>query len=401
MIKYEQKLLYLIMLIIVFCTDSFIVFANVNTDIKKVFQTLLVVVAIYIAFRTQRYSKRILIYWLIMASCVLGTSIYNNDFVNGNYIKIILLFIGALVANSISFECFRDNYIKVITLICGFSLITFFISLLFDCSTIFPMIENTKHTQMVFMGLSNVNVSANEPRNYGPFWEPGVFSIYLTFAILFLLIKEKKITKQVIFLIIGVVTTFSTAGYVTLIVLISYYLVGNSYGKKEKRKKYCFFICFLSIMGIMVTQIDMLNAIVLSKLSDDSASYASTAARIYSIYGNIAMWMDSPIFGVGPTRLNDFYEQYLYNQGYAANSNTNGLLIMFSMYGTFLGLLTLYGLIKFASMMDQSIIGKIMIFSVLMIMLFAEPLQTSCLFNILIFYGWTRELRKERDINYA
>lgn len=402
--EYKNKILYIVMFFIIFSTDTFIVFANINTNIKTLFQLSLGIITAYVAFYTCVYSRSTLFYWLIIVLSIIGSMIYNDDFSKGNLFKIIIMTMGMVFANGISLRKFSDIYVKIVTFICSFSLLTYSISFVFDLSGMLPIIENTEHVKMIFIGVSNVSVLTEEFRNYGPFWEPGVYSIYLTLAILFVLVEKKKITTKIIILTIGVVTTFSTAGYAAVVVLIIYYALSDSemnVSMYSKRKKLYFMILSLVGLGILLSQVDMLNTIILSKLNSDSASYASTVSRIYSISGNIEMWLDNPIFGVGPTKLNDFYEQYLFTQGLNANSNTNGLLIMFSMYGTVLGIMNVYGVIKLATCMDKTLLGKIIIFSLLLIMLFAEPLQTSCLFNILIFYGLISKPKEERDKNYA
>jgi len=74
-------------------------------------------------------------------------------------------------------------------------------------------------------------------RNSGMFWEPGAFSGYLLLALVFVIIKNGKVAigkykEEVLLIIIGVLTTLSTTGYVILgIIIILYFWQRYKYGK--------------------------------------------------------------------------------------------------------------------------------------------------------------------------
>jgi len=64
----------------------------------------------------------------------------------------------------------------------------------------------------------------NIVRNPGPFHEPGAFAVFLIFAIVFnMMIRQTFLEKKNIVLILALLTTFSTAGYLALMVLLLFY----------------------------------------------------------------------------------------------------------------------------------------------------------------------------------
>lgn len=397
----RQRILLIIMFILVMGTDTFVVFANEVPTFKYLFQSLLGIVAVYVALKTRCFSRKSLMFAILMIGCVALTMFCANDFSGGNYIKIILLGIGVIIVNGISLEEFKKTYINVMLIICIFSLVTYLCSFIIRDYGILPIIRNTSNVRMVFLGLSNICIGGDAHRNYGPFWEPGVYAAYLSLGVLFLFTNEKKIDKRVLVLCIGILTTLSTAGFLYLLILLGYYTVAEKRDDVlDSRKGYRFLvmIAILLLAVVFVMFNDRLSYALFSKLNKNNYEYISTVARLASISGNIDIWRMHPMVGIGPTKLQDAFEHYLFARGYLANSNTNGLLIAFSMYGTLMGCCLIYGLAKFSGTLDMSRKGRFIIFVLLICMMFSEPLTTSCLFNIIIFYGMT-ELGERRVFN--
>lgn len=67
---------------------------------------------------------------------------------------------------------------------------------------------------------------ASPERNCGFMWEPGAFAFMLIFLMLLNLMKNKfKLNKQFFVLVIALITTFSTGGYLALFVIILFLLI--------------------------------------------------------------------------------------------------------------------------------------------------------------------------------
>lgn len=74
-------------------------------------------------------------------------------------------------------------------------------------------------------------------RNSGMFWEPGAFAGYLVLALLFIILQNRGFTlgaykKQAIWIVLGLLTTLSTTGFLVLALILLIYIVQNyKFGK--------------------------------------------------------------------------------------------------------------------------------------------------------------------------
>lgn len=69
-------------------------------------------------------------------------------------------------------------------------------------------------------------------RSSGMFWEPGAFAGYLLLALLFIALKNGKFTigaykKESFWIVIGLITTQSTTGYLILMLILTMYAIHN------------------------------------------------------------------------------------------------------------------------------------------------------------------------------
>lgn len=86
-------------------------------------------------------------------------------------------------------------------------------------------------------------------RNNGPFWEPTVFATMLIIAQIFNLILSKYLfNKQGVIFSLGILSTFSTTGYITYSLFVFLYLI---YSKNIARTKKIIFISITTFMFLM------------------------------------------------------------------------------------------------------------------------------------------------------
>lgn len=130
-------------------------------------------------------------------------------------------------------------------------------------------------------------------RNPGPFWEPGAFAIFLNLALLFNLIKTRKlIEKRNIVFISGIITTFSTTGFITLFITLSGFYIFTS-GHKLKYI-YVFVILILGISTYKAAEF------MEEKIIENYISYKETSSsRFGSAYLDLLDFSTSPILGWG------------------------------------------------------------------------------------------------------
>jgi hypothetical protein len=197
-------------------------------------------------------------------------------------------------------------------------------------------------------------------RNYGFCWEPGPFSIYLNMAITLNLYRTSNtlpLRKNTIFwlLVVTLITTLSTTGYLVFFVTIICYILERS----RNRSRYVYLIIFSSIFIILFLYLPFLNekikSLYLSGLNiNDTIDLALSTgiSRSGGRFGGFAIaWKDFlkyPILGTGG------YSQLSYGRGVVAI--INGIANILSTFGIFGVFLFLYLLKK--SSLCLSIIYK-------------------------------------------
>lgn len=159
--------------------------------------------------------------------------IFVNYFINGfpsieRVIGIILnLFTALLITNVMSEEEFCDSFRRVIFAICITSLIGFVIMYFFrGISTVFPTLINSNGRvgrYAVLTILSDFSRSTSGlQRVQGIFWEPGAFQCMIVFAVVFEIFKTHTLTfKRMAVYALTIILTFSTTGYVCLMLLLA------------------------------------------------------------------------------------------------------------------------------------------------------------------------------------
>lgn len=206
-------------------------------------------------FTEMGYSKTLLVFYTMVFV------FYIFSFVNYNYIKIKLqqiLIVGIFVAILITYQeillgfvsfpgvfalllkillglftlifyrakqiGFMHSYIKIMTFLAMISL-PFFVLNQFGQWGI--QLENEFLKSFLFYTSypEEIYTVSFLIRNPGMFWEPGAFAGYLLLAILFIVIKNRSFSiglykKEVVWIILGIITSQSTTGYFLLAIVI-------------------------------------------------------------------------------------------------------------------------------------------------------------------------------------
>ena len=202
---------------------------------------------VYIIYKKRgcRLNKQILYTALILTFIVLLQTLSFSGDINTT-VKYLLALYSVIMMSSYIFKSgrFADLYIKIIYVLSV-------ISLLFWCIDAIPIGHNLLleiGEQLPQLGWENMRETREEstanksytlyvytvyfidnlliPQNTGPFWEHGIFCIYLIIAFYLNAIRENKIiTKYNIVFIIAIITSFSSTGYVVLIVALAFVIL--------------------------------------------------------------------------------------------------------------------------------------------------------------------------------
>ncbi|MCD8740539.1 O-antigen ligase family protein [Mucilaginibacter roseus] len=152
------------------------------------------------------------------------------------------------------------------------------------------------------------NESLQMIRNCGPFWEPGAFVGFLIMSLFFLYISEGTIkNKKGLIFIIAMATTYSTTGYLALMLSLFVLL------KAEFNKYKVVIIPLLAAISMYAFfNLSFLN----SKIKDQSAK-DSDKSRFGSAARDLEFFFDSPFFGQGRNA------ESAYGQATSGDATTN------------------------------------------------------------------------------
>jgi hypothetical protein len=140
------------------------------------------------------------------------------------------------------------------------------------------------------------------PRNSGPFWEPGAFAGYLTLAITLEMILFRKFSWRIFFLLLALVSTFSTMGYAVIgLFFLSYFV----FLETNKKRKQIIVPALLILLIFMSFNLEFLTEKVMGQVQQFNEgqiyiSQSTNDTRIGSAALDFSDLQRSPLFGTGP-----------------------------------------------------------------------------------------------------
>ncbi len=146
------------------------------------------------------------------------------------------------------------------------------------------------------------------PRNSGYTQEPGCFAVYLCLAMfinLFITNEDKNSKKRFVVLVMALVSSMSTTGYVIFMLIMIFYILGKDLSKvlllfpvAIVALIYISTLPFMSnkIVGV-VNEKNTLDQMILSTVGQD---YESTPQRFTSFLITFVDFKANPILGLGP-----------------------------------------------------------------------------------------------------
>lgn len=224
-------------------------------------------------------------------------------------------------------------------------------------------------------------------RNCGPFYEPGLYASYLTIALVFNLHYNRKLLhKGNLILIAALLTTLSSAGYVSLALVVLYSML---FSKKLINK-------LISLSVIILLWQPMLNSdIVSTKISEnfDNASM-STASRFGAVMYHIEKIQLSPFIGYAGSKppATDF-DRYLGMTDSERVLSPNGLSYSFVYWGIPLAIIFYILLFKGIKQLLRCDISRIelwMVFIIILSAAFSQTITTEPVFMLIAIISITR-----------
>lgn len=177
------------------------------------------------------------VFWTILMGTIFACQyiVFQYITVLGSLNYLLKIIIGIVLAYILG-ERFPHAYMRVMVVICLISLPFF---LLNAVGIYLPaLVTGLGRESLVFYTQPSIELVAGSqegiPRNYGMFWEPGAFAGYIivTFILyvdqLEFLVKNKR--KDLYILIVALLTTISTTGYVVFSIIVLFYFLQKRKG---------------------------------------------------------------------------------------------------------------------------------------------------------------------------
>jgi hypothetical protein len=311
------------------------------------------------------------------------------------------LWITLLIASTMNYKLYSRHFVNIIFALSAVSLV-FYFSFLLKPGLIngLPSLNIIKANYNYIFYVYNKEQWGLD-RNYSIFWEPGAFQGFITLALVMLLFADQKIFsagRKLVYasiFIIATITTFSTTGYIVLlIVFIAYSL---------KNLRVLPYTLLLGLIFYLAFDRAILNNVLFQKFNKEGIWSTSGERRISDVFVEIDMVKTSPVFGVG-------YHTYFTKKGITLSmqgiretweGGTNSMTYLMALFGIpFLSLLV-WGLFNFVQFIEKRKEIQIILFFSIVILLMGEVFLAKVAFQVIIFYGLNRirSPRKKHRLN--
>lgn len=327
--------------------------------------------------------------FLVFVISLIMPIIYGSYNIKQMIIMLAAWCIGYLFTLFVPYQEFKEVYLSIIRFLAVYSLVTFVLGIILPgVIEILPTIEKngTTYYNVLFSVVSGSNFVT---RNFGIFWEPGAFSIYLNVALYLELFENKFNIKRVALLAITVLTTVSTLGIVCMVILFAAFLTTDKEVSSSRVK------------GLVVTA-GALGLIILIIYGGDYIYHAfnkldmsgttineSTAVRINAIVYPGSAFLENPILGVG-------YDDYLFiQQRFCQEMATCSFINWLCLFGLVGGLIPIIGCIRFFTVNNHGMLTNFALFIFTIILFSTENFVQLIFIYIIFFLGFNKRSKKK------
>lgn len=383
---------YLLVFMLFLFNDSLFFYGIVqnNTTVKLVlFVVIILIIIMFKNIGKLRVTRFRIITFSTLIILTLFTMIFNNDTSLGFLYIIMLMIVGLMISSTLKLNDFANITTNILVFLSLFSIVILLTEPLwrvFDSYLIH--FENEANTPMInFIFSTHVNMPGYY-RLFGIFRESGVYQIFLNFALIYILFTKNKVKLyKLIIIITTIILTYSTPGYIGLImIMLAKFLSIKDLQLLIKKHKRLALLIIISIPIFIVSSInyDPIKSVFL-KLINQESSYDG---RTTSIMVEIQLWLQKPLFGYGiedGMRLSkeigsDIIEGEMFN-----TSTFTGILVNF---GAFFGTIILYGFIKYFRIFTNKIIPFTLILFSMLLLFSSQLLIYNAYFYTILFYGF-------------
>ncbi|WP_342044833.1 hypothetical protein [Bacillus sp. OTU530] len=361
--------------------------------------TLLVFCFLVILLGKVRIDRRFFYLFALVSMLLLFTSIYTNGSLSIQTVfNYLLRFLLAYVAYKWDKERAYERVIKLILCLSIFSLIGFLFTgilgvklpgFLFFSSQEYP----AYHFNIFYAYAENYHSG----RNIGIFNEPGVYQTILNFALMIMFFRPPMSminirSKVIVVLVVTIISTFSTTGYINMAVIILFYVLTNR--KKDTASKRLKIISIISSIAFIfyinfASESSSIFHTIISKISEDGQINfgASTGlARIESMKADTKIALLHP-FGLGYTEYSRVWKSFV-EVNIIDTSSVSGITIAMATIGIHTTLL-IYGYVAISFLNNNKNPFEFIVF--VFVLIFNGLSQPGLIFPLYIMYAISRK----------
>ena len=282
--------------------------------------------------KKEKINRKSFVFTLFVIGATFLTILINADYATDNFIFIIVIVVAFFISNIFTRADYLKAYVDAMLFYSIFSLISTYLIHPIIMKTgvnIFPTYVNKYGVPFLDLGFAYVVKWNGLMRNQGYFNEPGVFQFYILVAIIieFFYLKRKNRRINIIVLFVTLLSTFSTAGYISLIpiLIIVMWKEVDSVKVRNVITIIGLGVFFYLILSNNENIVLILNRLLVTKFQSDNGSFI---VRYESIPNLLKMSLHRPVFG------NSFVKGFVYiQQNYNRNNTVDitGTLFSFIM----------------------------------------------------------------------
>ena len=340
-------------------------------------------------------------YLLAMIFLALFTAIVNLDFTVKYPYEVVLLLLAFFVTACVDLELFKAYFIKIMVFFAVCSLIVaalYFVA--YPLFNLFPTVINTTgwHFHNLGVALMVHRMHGFTFRNWSIFREPGVYAIFLDLALIWEFGNPKRVRLfRVLVLLVAMLTTMSTTGYVVAFLSLVGFLLSKSPTASVARtkKRLVFVLLFALLLSVFVVNYQYVFGHVFGKLFSENDSKDS---RFGSFAVNAALLVKSPLsmlLGCGFTYAEDRFPAVADGMGLLNAQNTNTIFKILAVHGIPYTCGICYGLFAFWKKRGVRGVANVIYALSFILTILNEEIIFDVLIYLLIFYSFGRVKPKE------
>ena len=374
--NYKKLLLYIVAFFVIYESGTIPSIVSINDlFIDKLLLFISVGIFSFLALKKRRNCECLFL-WLLLFSCFVFINIINSPETTFNLIYRLGIYIMIYLLLLYTFSKNIDFDILICRVIVFFAITSLLIYCLVHFLGIqlpysYFYLENGGLRYISYFGIyfeqgyANTQFGFSFYRMTGPFWEPGVYQIFLNYALYRFLFKEKGNRIIIAILLIDLFLTMSAAGWLCTICMLALIIVRTP--RLSKKNKF-FILVLMIIVGLFACYY------VLSiKFAETYSNGGSAFIRINDFLLALQLFIENPIFGTGFGNTRAFELRNFFNNTNTLGSS-NGLMTICYTTGIIGMIFVLYPFVmRLIKLRDKDRIVNYFYFFMIMFFNFVEP----------------------------